>query len=621
MRGKQILFKATLDDIKNLPPYNPNWNPGDYILVAQDMTDGANIVLSDATDASGEQFKLKSYPATYYVVQPRYVVHTGAITAVPLVPIDGSNEQEYRVPCDGVCLYTVEESVKRSTMGDLTPLNYLNQTLQLSDQNIRDKKFQVAESRDGTYYCTKLFRGVVNEDYFRYTLTIEEDEGSGGETTVQFYAKVTAIAETYDTPSEWWGRIVISPAVPLAQTTQVGGFLNLDITDPLTLGGGYVVMDGSGHLRLVDYDRLAMGEQAYRFGNDYTTENTLTIEALQEALDDWVNNRLVFPDEDKIAQTEQNIANFQASGGDILYAVGPGFDENIIELTVQLPADPEGDEQVKLNIHGLQSRFGGSVYLHLKGKAGPKTVISIKDCTKIRIDSSGLIGKAANAVPQIILQDSCLYYDADVIDKIASAYNTTLWYEYYGNGSDVSELIVDGMTVRSTNAVAESVGVDYWSDDVNNDNHISLSLSSITFDTTLHIVGCEVIFKNATTANLSEDPYMIYETGFNLVSTAALPFSYRCLNRRIRIEGSVVSAYPASASDQAMTVLLTQMCMVSQVHGNTSTPGSLAMFCQVFKIKSVGSKSLPSFNVHSTVPILEFDAPHILHGGVIAANG
>lgn len=164
--GQQRAFIEILNSVKDLPPLNPLWTPGDYILVGQDNT------LNNTSD-------MVRPPSTIYVVLP------GVVTSI----VYSSD------PLTGVEV--------GSTEGTTVP-----------DTTISANYNSYWDFANGGY------RGIVGTDYFAYYYTNPDT----GEVTVYKYAVATAAAHAYSS------AVMITGEIPLAQTRVIGGFLNVDET-------------------------------------------------------------------------------------------------------------------------------------------------------------------------------------------------------------------------------------------------------------------------------------------------------------------------------------------------------------------------------------------------------
>ena len=190
----------------------------------------------------------------------------------------------------------------------------------------------------------------------------------------------------------------------------------------------------------------------------------------------------------------------------------------------------------------------------------------------------------------------------------------SLWYEQYDSTAPAIEL--DGMTIRSTSGTVYSTSIDYWSTELTNDIHFNIGVNSLTFDSTLSIIGCELVVVNNVTANISSDPFIVYQDDFELVSSSSLPFPERSLSRAIKSEGSFIMTYPASQAGDPMTVIDTQVCVVLQ-NNATGVAGAITLFGQIFHITSLFNEGVLSTD---TLRGTYAGSQHIIRGSVVASN-
>lgn len=245
VKGKQVGYLPTLDNIADLPKLNPSWSVGDYILVNEDNT----------LEISGDGVRA---PSTMYVVIPgvvstvQYVSKTTDSDAVP-------------TSIKGICIATetVDEAPNTSvteTMGELFGLPNVS------------------------------YRGIANTDYFVAVYTDADD------VVHRYYYQV---ATTQD--KEYSTAVYLTGEIPLAQEEVIGGFLNVPDS---ALDGGYIYRDENGHLRLLDYQLLRSGTLAYQLAEDFTMPSGLTAEEVQNNLDEYVNHRVAFRNEHDISTND-----------------------------------------------------------------------------------------------------------------------------------------------------------------------------------------------------------------------------------------------------------------------------------------------------------------------------
>lgn len=359
-------------------------------------------------------------------------------------------------------------------------------------------------------------RGRIDNDFFRI---IVQNEDANTLTHYFYIVKTTTDIEYSDPPIKLTGRI------PLAYEDSIGGFYNVPET---SLGNGYVYRNSDGYLQLLDYDLLVTGVLAYQLGEDFTCPSGLDASEIQTALDEYVNNRVAFPN-----ASQTTAATEQLNAGN----VGTSVDPSVINVYIDLSGGEE-DEAYELNVQNIDSRFGASVYLHVTGD-GTGCILNIMNCEKIRLDIN------TSTDPTITLTDSCLYYDADVLDELALVSGLSLWYKRYSSSDP--NLTVDGMYVEYDGAPDSIKQEDYWTEDSPNDNHYSYALKGLKFDGDGNICSATMLIKCDSTF----DQYGTYCSAFKFSFPQALGLQYPAtrLTKTIKITGEFVTAYPTTDID------------------------------------------------------------------------
>lgn len=466
--GKQRAYFATLDSKDKLPSINPKWAVGDYILIGQDYT------LDIAIDNVGA-------PSTLYAVLP------GIVNAINYIG-DADSDRP-----DGFEIDKIIRNVDSEELDTTAP--------NITDSDVYNAYWNIPEN---------TWRGKVNSDYFTYSIV------STSSVHNYYYIVSESGAKGYSSP------ILLTGEIPFAQEEVVGGFLNVPET---ALDGGYVIRDDSGHLRLMDYALLRMGTYAYQIGEDFVTPSGLNMQGIQEQLNEFVNNRIAFP----------NINHIHV-------AKNP----NVINITILVSPETESSE---ISIENLDSRFGTSIYLHINGELSDNTTINVINCEKIRIDNQ----IAGN--PKINLYRSSLYYDASILNRLHTIQDMSLWYEQFSE--DDPALAVNGMTVREVNIPVIGDNLNPWNLQVPNDNHYMYALQSVTFAPNGDIIGCALYIKNETTTNVQTGQYIITST-FDIPQGTNLQYPRNRLTNQLKITGSFVTAYstqdPLGVDDGYMVI-------------------------------------------------------------------
>lgn len=510
--GKQIFYIDYLDAVEDLPSINDNWNPGDYVLVNQD-----NTVIYEST-------VIDKKPSTMYAVIPGYV-------------------QEIRYAAG-------------YTGGDGLELNSVSASFEdgADPPSLTDPEIYSEYWGDLTQY-----RGRRSIDYFLYTYTNEN-----GETHKYYYIVYTTSAKEYS------DAIVLSGPIPVASEDIVGGFLNVPDT---ATDYGYVYLDEDGHLRLMDYALLRTGVLAYQLGEDFTTPSGASNEEVQTYLNEYVNQRVAFPNANQI----QNAEN-----------------PNVIHVNVTVT---DSDDAETIDIYDIDSRFNTSVYLHLYGNASSNITINISDCSRIRVENK------ITGTPNINLYRSCLYYDSSIINYLTNIVDMTLWYQRFALTDP--DLVVDGMEVicSANTSVYEELNVttsESWSTSSPNDNHFMVALKSITFKSNGDVVGASVLVRNASTSNVRTGNFII-RTSFELPQGPSLYYPKRRMPNQIKVTGQFIASYVLTNPSSYM-VQDTRFSLLTpsyDAYENTITPGSIAFFITASIVEDTDPKYIDAWSTNS----------------------
>lgn len=538
------------------------WSPGDYVLVAQDAT---QPVRSDGT-----------YPSTMYVVnygQIETVTSAGSLS----ITINEDDADKYKK----LDLFRHKVPVSPINLAGGVELEYntiVNETPTPTD--ITNLNFT-------QYY------GAVKKDYFvmhyekENYQTIDGQEVLVSKTYTNFFytPSSTKLELTYALPP-----ILVTGGVPIATTEAVGGFI---ATPEDAYGNGYVTVDPNGHLRVVDYNYLVMGLRAQQLEVDVEVGSGLDISAIQTSLDDSVNDRICYPNDDQRAISDAN-----------------NRDPNSILLTLDVPSVTE--ESV-IHIHDIGTRAGGYLYVKILGSATSATTIIFENCDKLRIDDT-IIGQ-----PNIVLKNVNLYYSSNVLDKagahssvstITGIENLKLWYERDYNDSSSPDLQVDGMTVTLLSNIENTSTFDPWSADYPNDNHYSYALRSITFAGDGSIIGARLLVSDDSTPNVVEVGKTISRANFTLPQNSGLSYPSTKLTRRIKIVGSFVSSYWSTSNSKYVMKETNFSALTSTAM--SSTPGSIAFCTNTYLVSSI-----IGVGANETIDCWALHTLNIFQGGAI----
>lgn len=494
----------------SLPAINPDWTPGDFILVREDNT------VDSATS-----------PSTIYVVTP------GVVTGI-------SSLEEGEVPSGVLLDYKsgTEEPTDMFQLLDLGRLYYFR--LLRSDPGDMDTNYSKYFVRDnsGTFptltrltepvtfeqdkyyesvsgagqpaqlavtssFILSNYTGIAGSDYFQYDKLREN-----GTVEKTYYFEVASTG-----PMSYSDPVMLTGYMQLATQDQIGGFYDVDES---AIDQGYVKVTADGRLQLLDYALLRSGVLAYQLGQNYTIDGTnLEPEAIQSALNDYVNNRVAFPN-------ATQIANAQASEAD----------PNIITLTLSLP---KLENNTEFYIQGIDSRFGAIVELNIVGEADEHTIINILDCERVKINN--VIG----GTPTINLYRCGLYYDSHVLNELNIIEDMHLWYQQIS--PDDPDLTVNDMTVSATSDPITTEELEVWNAEYANDNHFRYGLQSVTFDNAGNIVGVGIFIANNTTSNVNNTASGLICSDFALPQRQGLTYPLQRLKYRLKVTGEFVSTY------------------------------------------------------------------------------
>lgn len=512
--GDQRKFIPVLNNVDELPEINQNWRPGDYIIVGTDNTVGATTNTIKA-------------PSTMYVVLPGLVTSIKYIDSTSgTVPTNFMGVEISRKIIDGA----VEK----------LPANIT------TDAELYSDMFGVPSA---IFRGRKQISNVSYEDYF--VLEYQEvdtngkprfDDNGNRVVTLYYYAVTANDGMAYSDP------VLLTGEVPLATESQIGGFYNCAETDT---GAGYVIRDGNGHLRLLDYAYLTSGLLVYQLGEDWNIGSGLSIEEIQAQLDEYINERIAFANENK-----QNAVN------DELKNQSPDpykSDIYTINLNIKLPATNPSSNTItrqELFIHDIDSRFGTAVNIVISGDSVGDVKLNVINCQKIRVVNNTLPGKDQNdnLYPglSINIQNCGLYYDSDIIGT-SDIQDFSIWYKQYADTDP--DLIIDGMNVIDNSGKIQSLSLDYWTAATDNDQHYYTALKSVRYDSaTGNISGFGIYVRNNETSNLEEGK-AIYASQYRVPQGTGLGLSYpesRLINP-VKIDGSFITSYPSNTTNSSGT--------------------------------------------------------------------
>lgn len=521
-----------LEDFSDLPGIQSGWKFGDYVVVRDDHTQ----VIEDDSDVT-------EYPSTMYVVLP------GFATAA-----------EY---------YSDSVSSTARVIGS-TPIQ--------SEWETSDDPMDILDPCRVTFDWSTSFDNYICVPY--------NSDPTGSGSTINYYYKVTQVGpKSYD-PSP----IRITGQMYLATDSSVGGFYNISADDDSLYGNGYVVLDSSGHLRVVDYDLLVTGVLAYQLGEDVTIPGGLEYTEVQSMLDQYVNQRVAFSS--KVTDSS----------------------DNVINVTIDLSSNEAGSS---LKFGDIDSRFGTYVNLHLTGEADESVAFDIYNCEKLKIDVE------STCRASIHVFNSCIHYDSELVNRLAAGrfYNlsdsdqSTGWMEgvtFWAEESDPF-FIENGLKVVFKNIIpsmSSDVG-DWWSTELSNDNRFLWATRSISFSNDGQIVGLEMYVASSSTNNSSfVDGLFLSDWTFD---SSAVSVPTNCITGKLKVSGSFVSAYMAAGG-----IISLQNIDFSAFYDPSKPKGNIIISSKVQNLTSVTGIGDYANNV-TTLSGTGFEPGtyHLFSGGLI----
>lgn len=586
--GNMILYLDTKSDDYILPPIPNNYNCGDYIFVRED----SSARMSEDLGAA---------PSTMYKVIPGTVNNIQYVEGLPTGILLSGEPRTIWTADESAIWWKDDEGVIHE---NTEALKHLNDPYDESQSYAVDDYatymgyvYKCIEATTGTWNSTcwskviedadyqfgyTSYRGIKDEDYFQLDLRNTEDE-----TLVQsYYYRVSNVGA-----KSWSNYILVTGGVPLATTGQAGGFYNVDPSQSGAVDGGYVTLDSSGRLKLIDYDLLRQGTLAYQLDGDFKLPTNISTEQVQSNLNEYVNNRIAFPSTSTISGST-----------------------TVIHVYITLP---EEEEVVKeITICKIDSRFNTAVELHFLGKANSNTIINIVDCQKIKINSN------ISGNPIINVVRSCIYYDASVFNYIRTcdtvgARNSailtgfkdiTIWYDRLDDDS-TPNLQIDGMEVIQADAPMTLESIMFWNEENPNDNEFSCALRSITFGGNGDIVGCTLYLSNNSTATNVTEGRSIIGGPFVLPQGSELVYPNTCIVKPLKVTGSFTTAYKVQNND--WIVMATNFTAKTGVYGNDTTSQGTIAFDNITNL-------LGSENMTMAVDSIDGWEPgtyHIFYGG------
>ena len=593
-----------------------SWSPGDYVLVATDQT-----VMTDVSNNA-------SFPSTMYVVVPgmtpldsKYVasyydVYTTDL-CTPINTVSGTSSTSVK-SIYNEALDTYDSAV--ATVKRQVPARFVygyelgsNDVIDVaSEDDLPDvyNSTMMLEELHNSNILIEGVRGTPGKDYFvlryRYpltgTVTNTYTDSITGEVyegiqcqvyrwkCVFFTLDLTADKLELDTENP----IILSGGTPYAEEARVGGFLNVGSD---VYGGGYVSRDEAGHLRLNDFELLAAGVSAYQLGEDRSEGSGLDISELQEVFDQYVNQRIAFLNDNQLYRAAEN-----------------NLRTDVITIDLNIGTTSEGT----LNIYDIDSRFNTAVHLKITGGATENVILNIANCQRLRISMD------QTSSPTIFLSNVCLYYDADIIDRIAQIDGLSLWYSQWEETDPPLE--VDGMTVIYQGKLEPKGTKNFWTYASGNDNSYAYALRQLTFANDGTIIGMGIAITDNTTNNVQPISESIFASTFTLPQSIGLAYPVTKMTKQIKVTGNFITAYySGSGSTKGYSVKNTNFTVLTQKYlkytsVNEFIQGVISFYTKttfVEDAEGVDGGTLMALNDEFAIDGWESGAYHIFYGGVI----
>jgi hypothetical protein len=182
----------------------------------------------------------------------------------------------------------------------------------------------------------------------------------------------------------------------------------------------------------------------------------------------------------------------------------------------------------------------------------------------------------------------------------------SLWYDKFSDTDP--DLLVNGMEVSQPNVPMTSEDIDFWSEEISNDNHYGVALRSVTFDGSGDIVGCSLYVSNNTTLTNTMEPSIVGGT-FALPQGSDLNYPIECITHALKVTGTFTTAYMSSV-DNKWVVSETNFTALSGVYSTASgvSDGTIAFY----------SKPALIAPTYTNVNVIDGWTPgtyHIFYGG------
>lgn len=668
--GKQIYYlDSYTTELTGLPKINTNWDVGDYVLVEQDyvlankissdtnrppstlyvvlpgyvtgyqfFTRGEvddNTVPSNLLGVELEEITVENEPASETEATKNPIIHGLSRSTLPeeelgTIDSDDSEDEDYLgftpiVPGSDISIHYMQKAAIGSGEDDTEITKQINSEAvdystgiidlsKVTDLELRAAIGNATTTATYTYLASDLdriigdytdYRGTPGKDYFTVVYTYKDESGA---THFRKYYYVVKSAS----PKQWSEPISLTGTFGLATTDVVGGFYNVDDSYQ---DAGYVILNEEGHLQLMDYALLRTGVLAYQLGENLTLPTGIDTSEVQNYLDDYVNQRVAFPNVNQISK-ESN--------------------PNVINIYIDLVAE---EEPVTVNIYDIDSRFNTSVYLHFTGSANENTTINILDVQKLRIDAS-LLNFENNtdesgtytSGPIVNVYRCGLYYDADILNymmenrsetDLANGFtgmqDITLWYQRYSDKDP--KLFIDGMTVRRANeddvaTLVNTTNVASWSESGRvNDYHYNIGLHGLTFMGTGEVVGMSILIRNSSTANVEGEYRSIIYNDMRFPNGDDFKYPQRCITNAIKVTGQFITSYSDTAD--SWIIQDTKFSLYMKGYNTADEATTVRASIAIFEESHIIDSDLRSEVAGMSLDPWDSRSPHVFFGSIL----
>lgn len=592
--GRHRSYIPVLDKFVDLPTIQSDWEYGDYVVVGRD-----NSVSSAINTTS---------PSTMYIILP------GSVTQVKPIYTDMNKTKlstNYTISTRFVpSVSDIEEltSWDKVTTVHISTSEYEDGYVSIDKLNeLADK---VLAGLNALYSNPDILTKIeVDSTYVEvYSSDLLELDGADA------YLGCFLITRA-DSSAQYSDPIYLTGEIGFATPERVGGFLNFEESDAGAIDNGYVRLNEEGYLQLVDYPLLRSGLLAYQLGQSVKISSGIDAVSIQAELDNYVNRRIAFANSRHIAAAEANGLS--------------GSLQHIID--VYLPLSEEGSGTV--DIYEIDSRFNTPVCIHISGKNLSGYTINISDCQRVRI----LLD--AETDPTVNVYRSSIYYDADILNRLNTMSDITLWYhryilsdrpanDYASTWADEPDLVVDGMTVKFGSTSTLTNKLHRISGNISGlDVHYSAGVQSITFNNSGQVIGVGLYVKNDSGADSSShitanplDNSFVLQGIFDLCEYGELDIPLSAFQSDMTVRGECTTSYISNDKRNYIIVKSLFGAIISPTDSEISCKFTIVGEAYSVPVSNVISANIEG-NLSSDVDsdaLLGFgDNSQIFYGGIV----